>query len=229
VRKVVLEAIENSGGFKGELVPNHAFFSKNEAGFFIPKVFMPNKMGDPVPVKSVRKRETLSGVVQLKKPYNQYVNLRNNHHVLIYLNKQNKYCEEVVSFWEAIKRFLHGKPIFQLPLDGKEFITSLQINDTFLLDVDERTFDLKLEPRSFIAKHLYRVQKLSSKFYEFRLVHDNEISSTESPSYIRINDFGHRKTGWQTHNPIKLSMNAIGTLIFRDEKKDFMQSLKSYL
>ena len=133
------------------------------------------------------------------------------------------------SVWEAIKRFRHGKPIFQLPLDGKEFITSLQINDTFLLDVDERTFDLNLESRSFIAKHLYRVQKLSSKFYEFRLVHDNEISSTESPSYIRINNFGHRKTGWQTHNPIKLSMNAIGTLIFRDEKKDFMQSLKSYL
>lgn len=229
VRKVVLEAINTAGGFKGELVPNHAFFSKNKEGYLVPKVFLPNKYGDPVPVKSVRKREILSGVIQLKKEQNQYVNLRNNHHVLVYLNDQDEYCEEVVSFWEAIRRYRFGEPIFQLPEGGKEFITSLQINDTFLLDIADKALDLKLESRSFIAKHLYRVQKLSSKFYEFRLVHDNDISSTESPSYIRINNFGHRKTGWQTHNPIKLSMNVIGTLSFRDEKNDFKKSLKSYL
>ena len=98
-----------------------------------------------------------------------------------------------------------------------------------LRSIADKTLDLKLESRSFIAKHLYRVQKLSSKFYEFRLVHDNDISSTESPSYIRINNFGHRKTGWQTHNPIKLSINVIGTLSFRDEKNDFKKSLKSYI
>ncbi|MGA0317689.1 MAG: hypothetical protein ACO3LB_08390 [Flavobacteriaceae bacterium] len=184
-------------------------------------MFLPNKYGDPVPVKSVRKREILGGVIQLKKEQNQYVNLRNNHHVLVYLNDQDEYCEEVVSFWEAIRRYRFGEPIFQLPEGGKEFITSLQINDTFLLDIADKALDLKLESRSFIAKHLYRVQKLSSKFYEFRLVHDNDMSSTESPSYIRINNFGHRKTGLQTHNPIKLSMNVIGTLSFRDEKNDF--------
>lgn len=229
VRKVVLEAIESAGGFKGEFIPNDAFYSKTKSGYLIPKVFLPNKKGDPVPVKSVRKREMFSGVVQLKKEYSQFVNLRNNHHVLVYLNSQGAYCEEVVSFWEAIRRFRFGEPIFQLPEGGKKFITTLQINDTFLLDIEDKNLDLKLESRSFIAKHLYRVQKLSSKFYEFRLVHDNDMSSTTGPSYIRINNFGHRKTGWQTHNPIKLSMNTIGTITFDDKQRELIKPLKSNL
>ena len=89
-----------------------------------------------MPLKSVRIRETLSGVVQLKDEINQYVNLRNNHHVLIYLNQDYEYSEEVVSFWEAVRRFRFREPIYQLPEDGIEFVTTLQINDLFLLDLE---------------------------------------------------------------------------------------------
>jgi CRISPR-associated endonuclease Csn1 len=181
-----------------------------------------------VPLKSVRIRETLSGVVQLKDEINQYVNLRNNHHVLIYLNQDYEYSEEVVSFWEAVRRFRFIEPIYQLPEDRIEFVTTLQINDLFLLDLEESEINLEHESNSFIAKHLYRVQKLSSKFYEFRLVHHNDTSLTESPYYIRINNFGHRKTGWQTHNPIKVWMNSIGKLYIKDEAKEFKKSLKTY-
>ena len=228
VRKVILEAVENAGGFIGDTVPSRAFFSKDDEGYTIPKVFLPNKKGDPVPLKSVRIRETLSGVVQLKDEINQYVNLRNNHHVLIYLNQDYEYSEEVVSFWEAVRRFRFREPIYQLPEDGIEFVTTLQINDLFLLDLEESEINLEHESNSFIAKHLYRVQKLSSKFYEFRLVHHNDTSLTESPYYIRINNFGHRKTGWQTHNPIKVWMNSIGKLYIKDEAKEFKKSLKTY-
>ena len=228
VRKVVIDAIEAAGGFSGDSIPNKAFFSKNDEGYSIPKVFMTNTKGDNVPIKKVRIREMLSGVVQVKNGENQYVNLRNNHHVLIYLNQSHEYCEHVVTFWEAVRRFRFGEPVFQLPEDGVEFVTTLQINDLFLLDIEETQLTIENESKSFLAKHLYRVQKLSSKFYEFRLVHHNDTSITESPYYVRINNFGHRKTGWQTHNPIKVSLNAIGKLSIKDETLEFKKSIKSY-
>ena len=120
------------------------------------------------------------------------------------------------------------RDLLELSEDGIEFVTTLQINDLFLLDLEESEINLEHESNSFIAKHLYRVQKLSSKFYEFRLVHHNDTSLTESPYYIRINNFGHRKTGWQTHNPIKVWMNSIGKLYIKDEAKEFKKSLKTY-
>tara|TARA_X000000950_G_scaffold249058_1_gene308618 strand:- start:2556 stop:5912 length:3357 start_codon:yes stop_codon:yes gene_type:complete len=229
VRAVVFEAIEQAGGFQGEKVPRNAFFSYDEAGFSVPKVFMPNLKGDPVPVKSVRIRESLTGVVQLKADLNQYVNLRNNHHVLIYLNKKQEYCEDVVSFWEVVRRARFKEPIYQLPKGGYQFITTLKINDVFLLDLEEKEIIIEEESNSFLAKHLYRIQKLSSKFYEFRLVHDNNLTDTGSPNYVRINNFGHRKTGWHTHNPIKVKVNSIGELSFENEQEKFIKMQKSYV
>ncbi|MBL6870364.1 MAG: hypothetical protein ISQ98_01430 [Flavobacteriaceae bacterium] len=229
VRAAVLEAIDLAGGFQGDKVPRNAFISFDKEGFSVPKVFMPNLKGDPVPVKSVRIRESLTGVVQLKEELNQYVNLRNNHHVLIYLNKKQEYCEDVVSFWEVVRRARFKEPIYQLPEDGYQFITTLKINDTFLLDLEETKIVLKEESNSFLAKHLYRIQKLSSKFYEFRLVHDNNLTDTNAPNYIRINNFGHRKTGWHTHNPVKVRLNSIGELSFENEQEEFLKMQKDYV
>lgn len=230
VRKIVYEAIENAGGFHGDKIPRGTFFSYDKDGFSVPKVFLPNeKGGDPVPIKNVRIRETLSGAVQLKPELNQHVNLRNNHHVLIYLNKDSEYCEEVVSFWEVIRRTRFKEPIYQLPQDGEQFICTLKINDLFLLGLDESNFNLSTESRSFLAKHLYRAQKLSSKFYEFRLLYDNNLTAMEAPNYIRINNFGHRKTGWHTYNPIKISMNSIGDITFENEVEMFLKTQKSYV
>ena len=229
IRNTVIEAVENSGGFQGENIPSKAFFSQDDEGYQVPKVFLTNTNGDPVPIKKVRIRESLSGVVQLKKGINQFVNLRNNHHVLIYLNKNGEYCEEVVSFWDAIQRISSKEAIVQLPEDGQEFITTLQINDLFLLQTEQTEINLNLVSKSFLAKHLYRVQKLSSKFYEFRLVHHNDTNITVPPFYIRINNFGQRKTGWLTHNPIKVWMNSIGELSIKDEAQEFNTTQKTYV
>lgn len=105
----------------------------------------------------------------------------------------------------------------------------LKINDVFLLDLEEKEIIIEEESNSFLAKHLYRIQKLSSKFYEFRLVHDNNLTDTGSPNYVRINNFGHRKTGWHTHNPIKVKVNSIGELSFENEQEKFIKMQKSYV
>ena len=119
--------------------------------------------------------------------------------------------------------------IYQLPSDGAQFVTSLEINDLFIMGLEDPDLKLEKESNSFLAKHLYRVQKLSSKFYEFRLVHDNQINETDSPNYIRINNFGQRKTGWLTYSPIKVRMNSIGKLEYINEINQFNKTQKTYL
>lgn len=78
--------------------------------------------------------------------------------------------------------------------------------------------NLTLESRSFLKNHLYKVQKLSSKFYEFRLAHKQVSLITDAPEYIRINNFGSRKTGWTTYKPIKVQISITGQITRKKDK-----------
>jgi len=137
---------------------------------------------------------------------------------LIYSDEQGVFHEEVISFWQAIKRKKKGEPVVQLPNPKKDsLVTTLKINDTFLMGIDDLEENLALESRSFLKNHLYRVQKLSSKFYEFRLAYKQTSLITDAPEYIRINNFGSRKTGWMTYNPVKVNISVIGQITRKKE------------
>ncbi len=218
IRKIVIDALKVDGAVKGDTIFPGALTQKDHNGYIRSKIFLPNANGDPVPIKKVRIRETINGAVNLKEGVNQHVNLRNNHHVLIYQDQSGKYLEQVVSFWEAVRRKRFEEAVYQLPPDGEALVTTLEINDLFLLGMDQIKQPLDTESNSFLAKYLYRVQKLSSKFYEFRLVNDNLLSETEYPNYIRINNFGERKTGWLSYNPIKVKLSPIGQISLAEEK-----------
>jgi len=58
---------------------------------------------------------------------------------------------------------------------------------------------------------------LSSKFYEFRLAYKQTSLITDAPEYIRINNFGSRKTGWMTYNPVKVNISVIGQITRKKE------------
>ena len=62
------------------------------------------------------------------------------------------------------------------------------------------------------------IQKLSSKFYEFRLAYKQASPRTDAPEYIRVNNFGERKTGWNTYNPVKVEVDVIGQIKRKIEK-----------
>lgn len=88
----------------------------------------------------------------------------------------------------------------------------------FLMGTNDLVQDLNLESRSYLKSHLYRVQKLSSKFYEFRLAQKQASMITDAPEYIRINNFGEKKTGWLTYNPVKVEVNIVGQITRKKEK-----------
>ena len=95
-------------------------------------LFLPNKNGNPVPIKKVRIKKNFGNAEPLKEKINQWVDLGKNHHVLIYKDKNDNLKEEVVTFWTAVERKRQGALVVQLPNDGKEIVTTLQINDMFL-------------------------------------------------------------------------------------------------
>jgi len=49
-------------------------------------------------------------------------------------------------------------------------------------------------------------------YYEFRLAYHQDIGYFQSPEFIRITNFGDKRTGWKTLNPIKVNVNYAGVI-----------------
>ena len=213
LRKRIYDLVDASGGFDNGKVPKDALIYTGDDGGIHSKVTMPNRRGDDVPVNKVRLCESITNVIQIYDGVNKYVNSRNNHHVLIYKDLEGIFQEDLVQFWTAVQRKRNKEPLVQLPEDGQRVITTLQINDCFLMGLsDEDYFNLDNLPKRKIMEHLYRVQRISTKFYEFRQVYDADIYDTSFPNYIRVLNFGRRKTGWLTYNPKKVFVDNLGNI-----------------
>lgn len=213
IRKLIFDRVESLGGFdKGDKIPQGTFFIIDENGNRIPQIFLPNKNGDPVPVKKVRIREHIGGAEKLKEGINQYVNPRNNHHVLIYKNAQGELKEEVVTFWTAVERKKKGQDVFKLPKDGMEIVSTLQINDMFLLGLNDSQIDWNNLKESYLINHLYRVQKFTSGDYYFRKHTESNLEGKLGEAFEYIKGFGEGKTGWKRFNPIKVIITPSGQI-----------------
>jgi len=212
IRKLIFQRVDELGGFTGnkeDKIPKNTFFKVDDNNVKQPQIFLPNKKGEPVPIKKVRMREEISNAEKLKDHINQYVNPRNNHHVLIYKNKDGIMKEDVVTFWTAVERRKQKQAVVQIPPEDSDgtIVTTLQINDMFLLGLNEEDVNWGNPDTELLRKHLYRVQKLSSMFFEFRLNMESTLNRDFYPYYIRIQSFGDGKTGWITHKPIKVKIS----------------------
>lgn len=166
-----------------------------------------NKNGEPVPIRKVRVREEMSNAEKLKEA-NQFVNPRNNHHVLIYKDENGELKEDVVSFWKVAERLKQNLPIYMLPSadSNGEILVSLQENDMFIMGLSGQIDFDDNSKKNQLFNHLYRVQKISQKDYNFRLHlastldNDNEV--------IRIRSLAN----WLNHNPIKVLISTTGKI-----------------
>ncbi|SEN98155.1 CRISPR-associated endonuclease Csn1 [Flavobacterium sp. CF108] len=212
IKELIHKRIQELGGFVKGSIPLNTFFIVDENGIKQPQIFLSNKNGSPVPVLKIRMKENIGGAEQLKDNLNQWVNPRNNHHVLIYKDEKGNLKEEVVTFWTVVERKRKGFPTYQLPADGSKIITTLHINDMFLLGLNEDEINWENPDFDLLKEHLYRVQKLSSKFYEFRQGSQASIQNNFLPFYRRITGYGEGIGGWLTHNPIKVKISVSGKI-----------------
>ena len=208
-RLLILKRVNELGGFVKEKVPANTFFVVDEHGVKQPQIFLPNKNGAPVPILKVRMKENIGGAEKLKENVNQWVNPRNNHHVLIYKDEKGNFKEDVVAFWTVVERKRTGQAGYQLPLDGKEIVTTLHINDMFVLGLNEDEINWENPDYEMLKEHLYRVQKLTSGDYFFR---KHKSSTIADKDYKQIRGFGEGKTGWFTFNPIKVKISVSGKI-----------------
>lgn len=212
LRKIILDHLRGNLGInindpKGFTVPKDAFF-KDGAW----QIFLPNKNGEPVPVKKVRIKEVIGNATQLKSNINQFVNPRNNHHVLIYKDQEGNLKEDVVQFWTVVERKLQGSGIYQLPDDGEEIVTTLEISDMFLLGLSNEEYQNNKNNQQFLSKHLYKVEAVSSKYYEFRHHLESSHIREYAPYYYIISSLGSGKKGWQTFNPVRVKIDILGRI-----------------
>jgi CRISPR-associated endonuclease Csn1 len=212
VKLLILKKINQLGGFIKGKIPKETFFIIDENLEKKPQIFLPNRNGNPVPIKKIRIKENIGGAEQLKENINQHVNPRNNHHVLVYKDFDGNLKEKVVTFWTAVERKRQGQNVIKLPDDGKEIVSTLQINDLFLLGLCNEQIDWSNPNYQLINMHLYRVQKFTSGDYYFRKHQESKLGGELGVAYHYIKGFGAGKTGWQTHKPIKVKVNSIGLI-----------------
>ncbi len=213
IRGLILKRIEELGGLEKDKIPQNTFFIVDENGVKQPQIFLPNKNGNPVPILKVRMKENFSGAEQLKVNINQHVNPRKNHHVLIYKDEKGNLKEDVVTFWTVVERKRQNLPVYKLPEGGVEIVTTLHINDMFLLGLKEEDIDWENTNTPNIKNALFKIQTLSLGIYEFRLNSDStQNKDTKSDIFKRISSLGNGLAGWITFNPIKVKISASGKI-----------------
>ena len=127
---------------------------------------------------------------------------------MIYQDADGNLKEEIVSFWSVIERQNQGQPIYQLPREGRNIVSILQINDTFLIGLKEEELEVYRNDLSTLSKHLYRVQKLSGMYYTFR--HHLASTLNNEREEFRIQSL----EAWKRANPVKVQIDEIGRITF---------------
>lgn len=152
---------------------------------------------NPATLAGVRKNESGETIGFAQK--------RNNHHLALYKKPDGKIVENVVSFWDCVKRKQAGlSPIIKNPSEvwditianGKsdlfndiaptlppydsKFIMSLQRNEMVVLGMSDEEWADAIDSNdiSAINKHLYRVWKLRAGEYCFKF-HTNTTAAIE--------------------------------------------------
>jgi len=156
-----------------------------------------------------------------KKQAVDFVNTGNNHHVAIYRDASGNLQENVVSFFETVKRANMGLPIIDKKYkqdEGWGFIFSLKQNEYFVFPNEKIGFNPKemdlMNPENYglISPNLFRVQKIASKDYWFR--HHLETSVTndiKDISYKRVSSLSFAES------VVKVRINHIGQIVFVGE------------
>ena len=150
---------------------------------------------------------------------NDFVQTGSNHHIAIFKDAKGNLQEHIVTFFEAATSAIMGFPVVDRNYNselGWKFLFTMKNNEYFVFPNKEDGFnpseiDLK-NPANFaqISKNLYRVQKLSSKYYNFRHHLDttvNEQKELKDITWKRITSLKNLK------GIVKVRINHIGQIV----------------
>ena len=146
-----------------------------------------------------------------------WVSSGNNHHIAIYEDENGDYQDEVVSFFTAVTRAtsIPPLPIIQKHHEkGWKFLFTMKANELFIFPSEEfnpTEVDLT-NPANYlqISKHLYRVQKLTLKYYVFRHHLETNVEDTKE-----LRDIAWKRITTNNHlkGIIKIRLNHLGQIV----------------
>ncbi len=175
---------------------------------FAEPLYLPNRHGAPVPIRTVRIASESSGAVLLKEGQNLWVEPGSNHHAAVYQDlATGAYLERIVTFFEAVERRRQGIPVVTPPAPGERLLTTLRLNELFLLGLDPATIDWHAPDLNHrLRPYLYRVQQLSKMYWVFR--HHQAATIADDAEMQRVVSFKR----WQQLTPLKVLITVTGQL-----------------
>ena len=148
-----------------------------------------------------------------------FIDTGSNHHVAIFQDADGNWQEHIVSFYEATARAVQHLPIVNKDYNkdqGWQFLFTMKQNEYFVFPNPATGFDPSeidlLDERNYdrISPNLFRVQKLSSKYYVFRHhleTNVDELKELKDTAWKRITAINNLK------GILKVRVNHIGRIV----------------
>lgn len=222
VRDILLARLAEYGGDPKKAFANleeNPIWLNKEAGICLKKVTMQSgKDSNPLSLHSKRDKNGhfITDANGNKVP-NDYVAADGNHHIAFFRDAKGKLHEHIVSFFEAVVRKSNGLNVIDTDYNkeiGWHFLFSLQRGEYVVFpDDDFAPHELDLTDETNFAEvspHLFTVQKLSSKFYNFRHHLDpttNEDKSLRDVTWKRVQNIT------SLMNIVKVRLDSLGRIV----------------
>jgi len=148
-----------------------------------------------------------------------FVNTSNNHHVAIFCDAEGNLQEHIVSFFEATARAVQRLPIIDRDYNkaiGWQFLFTMKQNEYFVFPNAQTSFNPEetdlLNPKNYasISPNLFRVQKLSSKYYVFRHHLETKVDDVKE---LRDITWKRIQTVNNLKGIVKVRINNIGKIV----------------
>lgn len=222
IREILTARLEEYGNDRKKAfssLDENPIWLNREKGIAIKKVSVWDN-GNYTPVRVAKDKDGLIIRDSFGRPKeSDFVDLRNNHHVAIFEDKDGHLQEHIVSMYEALSRATGGLSIVDKSFNsenGWKFLFTLKSNEYFVFPNECSGFnpeeiDLKDTANlSAISPNLYRVQKLSSRDYWFRNHLDtsvNENNELKNITWKRITALDNLK------GIVKVRVNRLGEIV----------------
>jgi len=221
VKRTVKQRLDK---FNGDFIKAFSEYSKNPIYLDKAKTIPIKRVkiiedGQYIPIRKIYDKNGQPIVGDNNKPIKaNFAASGSNHHMAFYDTGEGEFVFEKVSFWDAFHRKKNGKDVVKEKNDvGLSLAFTLSINEMFVFPQDNENIDeafiLNKKNKATISKHLYRVQKLSSKFTD---------KGKESPNIVFRHHLATESKGKSTqihvqslsplHNIYKVTINRLGII-----------------
>jgi len=193
-----------------------------------------------IPIRSVRLFTKISTAKPIRKDEHNniiaYVKPGNNHHIAIYKDSDDNLIEHVCTFWHAVERKKYKLPVIiqdtkkvwdiiltnknyypqdfleQLPANNLQLELSMQQNEMFILDLSTEKAYKYIDEKNYseLSKHIYRLQKISSKHYVFRSHLEATLDDSDNAKKLKKFHLISSIKALFYLNPIKIKVNILG-------------------